>query len=501
MKWPLVVLVVVSAIAGCARTPPGESVLLRVTPDARASAEQCREWLLALDEWVDHHGVRDASSQRVLGHPQLRVTRALALLMTEDIDSERFVQQVAFLQALDNRARAIELAHGPKASNTNSARKMELAIERCARVLTEHDLHTREHRGALRERITVPDAYRTWARVLGVYPLTALGFLAGVDQLHQRLERSFLGPIDALPVAGQLVRYMPRVAAGDESATHRSMPVLDPFRSQAHHEPWLKALFAQHAPVFEVDVASDDDRIGVLSLDARGDPFVDVSTPQVYQRVSYARIAGALHLQLNYLLWFPARTPSHALDLLGGDFDGLIWRVTLNHDGHVLAFDSVHQCGCYYLLLPGRGVTLRAPRPRFEEPVFSPRSVPAGEGRVVVRIAHRTHYVQRVYRDGVAARAKQIEYQFADDEQLRSRPLPGGGRASMFNSEGLLEGSERGERWFFWPMGVPSAGAMRQWGHHAIAFVGRRHFDDPDLLDRLLKPDDTARRHTERKGE
>jgi hypothetical protein len=31
-------------------------------------------------------------------------------------------------------------------------------------------------------------------------------------------------------------------------------------------------------------------------------------------------------------------------------------------------------------------------------------------------------------------------------------------------------------------MGVESAGQMRQWGHHATAFVGRRHFDDPNLL-------------------
>lgn len=40
-------------------------------------------------------------------------------------------------------------------------------------------------------------------------------------------------------------------------------------------------------------------------------------------------------------------------------------------------------------------------------------------------------------------------------------------------------------------MGVPEPGAMRQWGRHATAFVGRRHFDDPWLLERyftLTKP-------------
>ena len=54
----------------------------------------------------------------------------------------------------------------------------------------------------------------------------------------------------------------------------------------------------------------------------------------------------------------------------------------------------------------------------------------------------------------------------------------------MFGPDGLVAGSERAERWLFWPMGIASAGAMRQWGHHATAFVGRRHFDDADLIER-----------------
>jgi hypothetical protein len=35
----------------------------------------------------------------------------------------------------------------------------------------------------------------------------------------------------------------------------------------------------------------------------------------------------------------------------------------------------------------------------------------------------------------------------------------------------------------FWPTGVDETGAMRQWGRHATAFLGRRHFDDPDLIE------------------
>ena len=64
--------------------------------------------------------------------------------------------------------------------------------------------------------------------------------------------------------------------------------------------------------------------------------------------------------------------------------------------------------------------------------------------------------------------------------------LKAGGRRSVFRPDGIVSGSERGERWLFWPMGVPEPGAMRQWGRHATAFVGRRHFDDPALLERYF---------------
>jgi len=38
--------------------------------------------------------------------------------------------------------------------------------------------------------------------------------------------------------------------------------------------------------------------------------------------------------------------------------------------------------------------------------------------------------------------------------------------------------------------GVLSPGAMRQWGRHAVAFVGRRNFDDPFFMDRMFKEAD-----------
>ncbi|MBE0587855.1 MAG: hypothetical protein IH617_07415, partial [Hydrogenophaga sp.] len=81
-------------------------------------------------------------------------------------------------------------------------------------------------------------------------------------------------------------------------------------------------------------------------------------------------------------------------------------------------------------------------------------------------------------------------YEHRVESVLRSLPWLGtepGTRRSLYGPGGLIAGTQRGERYLFWPMGVRDAGAQRQWGHHATAFVGRRHFDDPDLIDRRFE--------------
>ena len=62
----------------------------------------------------------------------------------------------------------------------------------------------------------------------------------------------------------------------------------------------------------------------------------------------------------------------------------------------------------------------------------------------------------------------------------------------MFDRYGLVPGTQRLERYILWPTGVLSPGALRQWGHHAVAFVGRRHFDDPFYMQKMYIPDNPA---------
>ena len=104
---------------------------------------------------------------------------------------------------------------------------------------------------------------------------------------------------------------------------------------------------------------------------------------------------------------------------------------------------------------------------------------------VIIHIASGTHYLQRVSTNN--AEAGDIRYQFASYDDLRSIALPTGEHRSMFRPDGLVAGTERIKRWVLWPMGIPAPGSMRQWGHHATAFAGKRHFDDPDLVYRYFK--------------
>jgi hypothetical protein len=192
-------------------------------------------------------------------------------------------------------------------------------------------------------------------------------------------------------------------------------------------------------------------------------------------------------LQLIYQIWLPAREKTGMLDLYGGPLDSLIWRVTLDPEGVPIAFDSIHACGCYYLLFPSRGY--RAVPPKDDaEPVLSPKSIASiSPGRrLLLRLQSRTHYLQQVSFVDDASEVATRSYLFHDIEQLRSLPMPNGSKRSLYNNDGIIEASERAERFLLWPYGIASPGAMRQWGNHAIAFIGRRHFDDPFLLENLL---------------
>jgi hypothetical protein len=336
----------------------------------------------------------------------------------------------------------------------------------------------------------VPDEYSTMLRALGLYPLTRLAFAAGIGDWQQRTLDTFALPLAELPRVGRLQRYAPATVPPELPLPPRSAALALPATSRAQLTDWA----LRHAPLLEIDAAGDDDHIGALHWTDDDAPAIAVDTgePVAYLRPAYTHFAGRVRLQLVYTFWFPARPAEGVLDILAGRLDGLIWRVTVDESGAPLVYDSIHPCGCYHLFFPTDAVVPRPQPATLDEGLFVPQDAPplaAGE-RIALRIASRTHYLQRVTARPAAepaAAPAAARYGLRDERGLLVLGWPAGGTRSAYDPAGLVPGTERAERWLFWPMGIASAGQMRQWGRHATAFVGRRHFDDAWLLDQYFE--------------
>jgi hypothetical protein len=122
--------------------------------------------------------------------------------------------------------------------------------------------------------------------------------------------------------------------------------------------------------------------------------------------------------------------------------------------------------------------------PSAATPPFVPQNLPKIEGGELLglRVNSGWHQVQRL--SPVREANGAVPYELLPYEALESLPTGNGPGKSIFDSEGIVPGTERSERFFLFPMGVPSVGSMRQRGHHAIDFIGRVHFDDPNLFER-----------------
>ena len=480
-------------IAACT-TLPGPPLLRDET--------SCHAWTSQLDAAVAAAGVADAEAERIEGFPGLRVDRVGQALREPARGGEAALAAwLTRAAALERMARAAEIRNLPEATfplgaAADRAQALARADDCRARALPQllaSGPSTEALREALLERAAVPERYSTASRALGLYPLLRWPFFAGV----QAWQNAHLAEMERWATAPPpLRRFVPQ--RGAAAAPPAWPPAADALGLPQPTQAEAQQLLAWHAPAFEVEVRGAFDQFGTPTWAGAGAdlrPSVDASRAVVYQRIAHMRFAGRWRLQLVYTLWFPERPPRSGLDLLAGALDGVIVRLTLGDNGQPILMDTIHACGCYHLFFPSAALQARAGAPTNEEWMFAPAALPAltTSQRLAVRFASATHYVK-----GVGALAREaaagpspddtLDYELREEHSLRSLPLPAStGRRSLYGPDGLVAGTERGERLLFWPMGIASAGAMRQWGHHATAFVGRRHFDDPDLLEQRFE--------------
>lgn len=464
-------LVVLMAAAGCATgvAPQDHHAY------AEAQARECADWYDTLDAAVEAAGMRGAAMANDQALDAL-IDRLVGL----DLATRGHEISNLPTERLNDRLKDV-----PAGSGESQLAAVMRRTRDCGSLLRRIDMANPELRKALLERLRVPDDYVTGYRIAGLYARARIAFLAGVRRLEADAQAAFGRDLGATG-QGTVVRYSPLNRPRLKPAQVREIlarSAVNPLRVPEPAQDDLEALFANYAPSFEVDTTGDYDRPGALRWRWGPLPEVDAADPVLYRQVAHTRYGGVNPLQLVYTVWFSERPAQAGIDLLSGALDGVVFRVTLAPDGTPLAYDSMHSCGCYHMFFPTpRAVLLPPPSGEFEW-VFAPQTLAqlGPEDRLVVRLAPRTHYVERVYHDQTDSLAT---YELRPYDALRSLPRMHGGARSVFGPDGIIAGTDRREQWLVWPMGIASAGAMRQWGRHATAFVGRRHFDDADLMER-----------------
>jgi hypothetical protein len=458
--------------------------------------QACTSWFEQLDATIDRAGVRDAGAHRIPGFPYLRVDRFSASFRDQARDNpQAFAAWVARLQDLDAQARGYEIANLPQpvfplaASSDKPAAATHTRA--CAAQMAREDLADAARREILLSRAKVPDNYANWNRETGVYAIASIPFAKGVELWHQETAEMFRKASVEPVQSAAPVRYQ---AAAQPVSAQQIRALFSQLTTDALGIPQFtdaqRALLVQaYAPAFEIETTGDYDRFGPLAWRRGPAPEVDTARPVTYSRLAFTRSYGKTLAQLVYTIWFPERPAAGPTDMLAGRLDGVVFRVTLGADGAPLVYDTIHPCGCYHMFFPTPRVSLLPAQEPVIEWAFVPMKLPAitPPQRVAVRIASRNHYVVNVGVAHAESAAAGIAYQFADENDLRALPTAERGTRSAFGPDGIVPGTDRRERYLFWPMGIDNAGAMRQWGTHATAFVGRRHFDDADLIERRFE--------------
>lgn len=459
----LIVLAYTLIACGCATVPRGDSTAF--DPD-------CLSRFRDQNALIERYRVSDAQSGRVEGAPFLRSSRFLSSFSREVVDPVVRRTWIQAMAKLDSEARRHETANQPE-------RLPDLGD--CSNRLVEQLLGDEEAFQRVADKVQVGDAYRQSYRVMGLYPLTNYLLRPSIKRLHAETKARFAA---GQPASLGYLNYAPASQSGDAS-TVIADAARDPLGHLELSQRQMERVFAAYAPVFSIKTASDADRIGTPYWTGTAAVAIDVQKPQVYTHLSYTRFEGRVLPQLNYIIWFPRRPKDGNFDLLGGELDGITWRLTLDEQGRPLLADSMHNCGCYHMFFPGAALQTRLGNDGSEPPLIPAQLPMLQQGhRYHLHIASGTHYLEYI---GVTGPLDaDIIYSISTYDELRSLPRPDGSSRSLFQPNGLVADSERLERLLLWPMGVPNAGAMRQWGHHATAFIGTRHFDEPYLLERYF---------------
>jgi hypothetical protein len=447
-----------------------------------------------LDRTIKDAGVRDASAIRVDGFPYLRANRFLASFRDQLGDEAQKQDWVFRMQQLDLESRRKEIDNLSPIRIQDLSLRLNESVDRYtlfsratfySHKLLAHDQRRPDFYATLQKAVEIPDEYSTTMRVIGLYPIASLPVAAVTHNVFEEIAEWHRIPMHELETVGAVKIYGPdqRHPYSPEKIremmlTSRSNPLQIPDLSDSER----RDLLLMFAPVLVQDAAADYDEIGELIWE-NNQISVNPLKPIVYYYFSHARFKGRPVIQLNYVIWYSARTGPESPWIERGRLDGLTVRISLDPEGRPFMVDIMNNCGCYHFFVPAEDRVERIlPRP-FAIDAFVPRWLPASfpQDRLSVHIKSGWHQVNHIGTMDLAP--DYVSYRLVPYMQLERLPRDGQQFESLFDSDGIAKNTGRIEPLIFFSMGIPEIGSMRQRGHHAVKFVGREHFDDPYIFD------------------
>lgn len=464
-----------AVLAGCATQEAKPDPFVGWYKDYRNCSAEYAE----IDARVAAAKVSYAGYYRVPGYPYLRTDRTLASFAYEVKTLEEIGGWIRRMREMDQEAREFEYRN--LGMTLNQAAIQRDRFLNCGRILASIEfIDEPEAYANLLSAVQPQDDYSGVQRTLGLYALRASSMRARLVESQQVLDQMYAQPLEKLPASAPLTLWKPKPEADMSLVNVDFNKVLpDELGFPGLTESMWLALTEYHAPQLWIETASDADQPAGPKLTDKG-VAADLSKPQVHYQVTFARFGGKALIQLNYLFWFKGAN--------GEALDGFIWRVNLDDKAQLLAYESMHTSGSDHRWYPVRKLARREPADDAHGvPVIAPQ--PAPEHMATLRIGATTHDILRVVDSAEVISGSVVQnYEIRRYDDLLMMPLPGGGTRSLFGSDGLVAGTHGKAPIGGFASGIRAPGVLRQLGRHAIAPVGRAHFDEPFLLESVFVP-------------
>jgi len=483
----LITAVLILAISGCSLQPAVPRV------ETTQQEKSCLNFFDQLDTSISTLTFFEASVQRVDGYPIYRSDRFLASFANQKLTQQEHITWKASLHENAINAYQQEIARLPndlKLLLPFNQSDVLGNIHQCTAGLNSYFLK-REIKAPLNiKRLAIKDNYSTIARFFGLYPLSQWLAQPSMKNYQEAMTARYLkGPSNN----SKFSLYQPINRKNLDTESIQQI-LSNAYAVNALDIPALntqdkQALLAHFSPNLSLEQTNSSDFIGSPEWDDNEQIFVNTNKPHAYTFITYTRLNGQVLTQLNYGFWFPERPSQSGFDIYAGKLDGIIWRVTLDTQGKPFFYDSIHQCGCYHKVFLPKGISYDTTNNTIESPLFFSIENTSLDPTlpITLNIDSSSHYIVGVSQPHASLHSKSKKmtlYDFSDYTSLSRLPQKKH-RKSLFEKNGIIEQSARKERWFLWPLGVVNAGAMRQKGRHAIAFIGRRHFDDAFLWEKF----------------